>query len=96
MRLNYNLSLLLQDELRQNFLLNERVVQWELGSARLNKLGRQTASQEEMLAATDVAGPLSDNATSGATAPAQAVKPVVPDESERGGCQRIPSLQAPV
>eukprot|EP00965_Chrysotila_dentata_P225388 6194720-Pleurochrysis_carterae.AAC.5 len=76
MRLNYDLPLSSQDELRRNPVLNEKVVQWELGAAPLNQLVWGETPQEEMLAAADVVDPSSDNAPVAAT-PAEAVEPAL-------------------
>eukprot|EP00965_Chrysotila_dentata_P188584 6172832-Pleurochrysis_carterae.AAC.1 len=81
MRLNYDLSLSSRGELRRNPLLNERVVQWELGGAHLYRLDWEETPPEEVLAAADEAGPSSDNAPA-AAASTDAVEPVVLDEFE--------------
>eukprot|EP00965_Chrysotila_dentata_P154695 5111512-Pleurochrysis_carterae.AAC.1 len=68
-RLNFDSPLFSREELHQNPLLNERVVQWEIGGARGNLLHWNERSQEEKLAVMDIAGPSCDNAPAVATSP---------------------------
>eukprot|EP00965_Chrysotila_dentata_P175794 5803281-Pleurochrysis_carterae.AAC.2 len=67
MRLNFDIPLFSREELRQNPLLNERVIQWEIDGAYGKLLHRDDNSPEEKLAAMDIAGPSCDNVSAAAT-----------------------------
>eukprot|EP00965_Chrysotila_dentata_P262281 6214521-Pleurochrysis_carterae.AAC.1 len=107
MRLNLDLPLFSREELHRNPLLNERVVQWEIGGARGDFLHWNGSSQEEKLAVMDIAGPSScDNAPAAPTSPscenaptsvaqAEDVEHPVTEESEPRSSKRIPPLQVP-
>eukprot|EP00965_Chrysotila_dentata_P083791 2765843-Pleurochrysis_carterae.AAC.2 len=69
MRLNFDIPLFSRDELHRNPLLNERVVQWEIGGARGNLLHWNECSQEKKLAVMDIAGPSCDNVSPAAASP---------------------------
>eukprot|EP00965_Chrysotila_dentata_P124154 4103372-Pleurochrysis_carterae.AAC.1 len=64
MRLNFDLPLFSREELRRNPLLEERVIQWEIGGAYGKLLHRDNSSLEEKLATVDTAGSFSAAATS--------------------------------
>eukprot|EP00965_Chrysotila_dentata_P059298 1968329-Pleurochrysis_carterae.AAC.1 len=67
MRLNFDVPLYSREELHHKPLLNERVIQWEIGGARGKLLHRDDSSQEEKLAVMDIAGPSCDNVSAAAT-----------------------------
>eukprot|EP00965_Chrysotila_dentata_P248401 6208300-Pleurochrysis_carterae.AAC.1 len=94
MRLNFDLPLFSRVELRRNPLLNERVVQWEIGGARRHPLHWNKNSQEETLAELDVAGPSSENTPAAATQ-AEDVEPSVAEESELRSSKRLSPLEVP-
>eukprot|EP00965_Chrysotila_dentata_P043709 1453418-Pleurochrysis_carterae.AAC.1 len=67
MRLNFDIPLFSREELHRKPLLNERVIQWEIGGARGKSLHRNDSSQEEKLARMDIAGPSCYNVSAAAT-----------------------------
>eukprot|EP00965_Chrysotila_dentata_P008586 279610-Pleurochrysis_carterae.AAC.1 len=87
MRLNFDLPLFSREELRRNPLLNERVVQWEIGGAHGKLLHQNDSSLEEGLATVNTACSSSDAATShlydnASTSATEAAERTIPEESE--------------
>eukprot|EP00965_Chrysotila_dentata_P126993 4200916-Pleurochrysis_carterae.AAC.1 len=106
MRLNFDLPLFSHEELRPNPLLNERVVQWDIGGARGNLLHWSEGSQEEKLALMDITCSSCNNAPAAAISPscynaptaatqAEDDEHLVTEESELCSSNFISPLQVP-
>eukprot|EP00965_Chrysotila_dentata_P050814 1684621-Pleurochrysis_carterae.AAC.1 len=100
MRLNFDLPLFSREKLRRNPLLDERVMQWEIGGAHGKLLNQDDSSLEEKLATVDIAGSSPAAATShsndnASTSTTEAAKRIVTEESELRSSKSISPLQAP-
>eukprot|EP00965_Chrysotila_dentata_P104418 3448216-Pleurochrysis_carterae.AAC.1 len=94
MRLNFDLPLFSREELRRNPLLDERVIQWEIGGTHGKLLHRDDSSLEETLATADTADYSSAVATShsydnASTSATEAAERPVTEESELRSSRRI-------